>query len=461
MANINYDEVLEDIKPTKLEKEKVNVLLDKLIHIINELAAKEDITAEAVLVGSVAKGTWLAGKADIDLFIKFPLNTEEKNLKKWGLMLGHKCIEIMNGRAEERYASHPYVTGFINGCEIDFVPCYVITDSSQLKSAVDRTIPHTEYVKRNLKPKQADEVMMLKKFMGSVGTYGSEFKVGGFSGYLCELMVLWYGSFQDVLEAARNEWKRGYVIDLENYGTAGLFEDPLIAVDPVDKNRNVAAALSIQKMSEFIVAAGNFLKNPLEEYFYPKNLEFDLTLIKEEFKKRGTKTFLLTFRPPEIPADAIYPQIKKTEKSMAQVIEREGFKVLGSDSWTDENEKAVILLELETWKLPRIKKHLGPFIWSKDHQERFLEKYDNRAWVEGDRWVVEVPRKYENAEYFLNSILAENKIGYLQFGKHLKAEILKNHEIIDIFEFLESGKCDDNILEFLYMYLNRSELLWR
>jgi tRNA nucleotidyltransferase (CCA-adding enzyme) len=461
VADINYDTVLEDIKPTEPEKKKVKDLGDKLIHIINKLAVKEGITAEAVLVGSVAKGTWLAGKADIDLFIKFPLNTEEKYLKKWGLTLGHKCIEMMNGRAEERYASHPYVTGFINGCEIDFVPCYIIADSSQLKSAVDRTIPHTEYVKRNLKPKQADEVMLLKKFMGSVGTYGSEFKVGGFSGYLCELMVLRYGSFQGVLEAVRDSWKPGCIIDLENYGTAELFDDPLIAVDPVDKNRNVAAALNLQKMSEFVVAAGNFLKNPSKEYFYPKNLKFDLVLIKEEFEKRGTKTFLLTFRPPEIPADAVYPQIKKTEKSMAQVVEREGFLVLGSDSWTDENEKAVILLELETWKLPRVKKHLGPFVWSKDHQERFLEKYDNLAWVEGDRWVVEVPRKYENAEYFLNDILAENKIGYLQFGKHLKAEILKNHEIIDMSEFLESEKCDDNILEFLYMYLNRSELLWR
>ena len=34
-----------------------------------------DVTADAVLVGSVAKGTWLAGNADIDILIKFPLDT--------------------------------------------------------------------------------------------------------------------------------------------------------------------------------------------------------------------------------------------------------------------------------------------------------------------------------------------------------------------------------------------------
>lgn len=57
----------------------------------------------------------------------------------------------MEGRHEFRYASHPYITGIINGYEIDFVPCYDIEESKQLKSAVDRTIPHTRYVQDNLK----------------------------------------------------------------------------------------------------------------------------------------------------------------------------------------------------------------------------------------------------------------------------------------------------------------------
>ena len=54
----------------------------------------------------------------------------------------------------------------------------------------------------------------------------------------------------------------------------------MVAVDPVDKNRNVAAALTLQKMSEFIVAAGNFLENPSEEYFRLKNIETDMKSLK-------------------------------------------------------------------------------------------------------------------------------------------------------------------------------------
>ena len=61
----------------------------------------------------------------------------------------------------------------------------------------------------------------------------------------------------------------------------------------------------------------------------------------EQFKNRGTKTFLLSFKPPKIPADAVYPQIKKTENSIVRVAESEGFTVFGSESWTDENEISI------------------------------------------------------------------------------------------------------------------------
>ncbi|HEX7468738.1 MAG TPA: CCA tRNA nucleotidyltransferase, partial [Methanobacterium sp.] len=259
MADINYDKLLLKIKPSKEENEKVKRLSDRLIKLINKVALEMDVSAEAVLVGSVAKETWLAGNADIDILIKFPLKTDATHLKEYGLKIGHKCIQEMKGSYEERYASHPYVTGYIEGYYVDFVPCYDITSSNELKSAVDRTLLHTEYIKAKLTQKQADEVVLLKKFMEAVGTYGSEFKVGGFSGYLCEMLILMYDNFLETLRNAAEKWNYGYAFDLEGYGTSEQFKDPFVAVDPVDKKRNVAAALTLQKMSEFIVAAGNFI----------------------------------------------------------------------------------------------------------------------------------------------------------------------------------------------------------
>ena len=234
---MDYNLILNDIKPTNEEDSEVNRVSLKLMEYLQECISAESIDAEVFLVGSVSKGTYLRGKSDIDIFIAFPLDTDKQFLKENGLKLAHMCNDHFGGVAKHHFASHPYVTCDIEGFEVDIVPCYAINDGSELKSAVDRTILHTKYVKANLKDSQKDEVLLLKRFMDMTGTYGSEFKVGGFAGYLCELLIIKYGSFENTLKHAQH-WQFGHVIDLEDYGTADLFKDPLIVVDPTDKNRN-------------------------------------------------------------------------------------------------------------------------------------------------------------------------------------------------------------------------------
>lgn len=458
--DINYQEIIEKIKPGEWEKKAVDELSDHLIGIINALAIRDSIDAEAVLVGSVAKNTWLSGQADIDIFIKFPLETSEDYLKKKGLYLGTECIKQMGGKAEYRYASHPYVTGLITTLEIDFVPCYDIKETHKIKSAVDRTIPHTEYVKKHLSPEEADEVLLLKCFMKSVGTYGSDFKVGGFAGYLCELLIIHYGTFLNVLKSAAWEWKIGYQVDLAGYGTAHHFCEQLVVVDPVDPNRNVAAALRLEKLSDFVAASRNFLESPSESFFKEKEILTSQYEIREEFSERGSKTLILTFKAPDIPADALYPQIKKTVTSIRSVVERNGFKTRGSGYWTDEKEEVVILLEFETWKLPPVKKHYGPPIWAKNHSDNFVEKYGEMAWLEGDRWVVEVDRQYPEVEELIRAALSREEINLLKFGKHVKGAIITWYHLRAMEEYLKETVYDD-VLKFLYLYLHPSFKLWR
>jgi tRNA nucleotidyltransferase (CCA-adding enzyme) len=458
--DINYPDIIKDIKPKKWEKKEVEELSSHLINVINDIASKKNIDAEAVLVGSVAKDTWLSGNADVDIFIKFPLKTSESYLKEKGLYLGSECMRKMGGSTEYRYASHPYVTGLIKTFEIDFVPCYDIRNTKKIKSAVDRTIPHTEYVKNNLIPGKADEVLLLKKFMDNINAYGSEFKVGGFAGYLCELLIIHYGTFLNVLKYAADEWKPGYQIDMENYGTANLFTEPLIVVDPVDPHRNVAAALSLQTLSEFVVASRNYLENPSTTYFYDKEIQANQDEVKKEFEERGTKTLILHFRAPDIPADALYPQIKKTANSIVSVVERSGFKTWGSDYWTDEKDEIIILLEFEIWKLPQVKKHHGPPVWSKEHGANFQEKYGKKVWIEGDQWVVDVDREYTEVDDLLKAVLSMEKFGLLKFGKHIKGSILNWYELMDVKEFLAHNKVEEGVLEFLYKYLHKNLNLW-
>jgi len=461
LSEIDYTNILRDIKPSQEEALQVKNLSNKLVELIDQTASELNVTAKAFLVGSISKGTWLSGNADIDILIKFPLKTPQTVLKEYGLKIGHKTIEKMDGSAEERYASHPYVTGYIQGYYVDFVPCYDIKSYEELKSAVDRTLLHTEYIKANLKPEQENEVVLLKKFMETVGTYGSEFKVGGFSGYLCELLILEYGNFHETIKNAAQNWNYGYSFDLMNYGTKGNFNDPLVAVDPVDPNRNVAAALTLQKMSEFVVAATNFMKDPSEAFFKSRDNVIELESIKKLFTERNTKTILITFKPPKIPADAVYPQIKKTEHSIVKLVESEGFQVFGSASWTDETSAAMILIEFEVWNLPSIKKHLGPKIWIREHQDRFLEKYPNNAWIEGDRWVVGVNREHREVTSLLSDLMTGKKSGHLKFGKHLKKKIIAQHSIIDVNEYISLQTDGSDVLTFLNHYLQQGENIFR
>lgn len=452
---MDYSNILKTIKPDGEEYRRVMELSDGLIDCLNGLADEWGMDAEAVLVGSVAKGTWLSGAADIDIFIHFPLTTSEDELKENGLRLGYGCIERFGGEAEERYASHPYVTGHIDGYEVDFVPCYRIDDASMLRSAVDRTILHTRYIQENLRDEQRDDVLLLKQFMKSTGTYGSEFRVGGFAGYLAELMVLHYGNFEGVLRGAL-DWRPGYIIDLEGHGTGKGFEEPLVVVDPVDRNRNVAAALTLQKMAEFVTASLNFLGNPKPEYFQPPSYSTDAAEITGTLMGRGSRVIVISTGVPDVPSDALYPQLKKTLDSVVKNLEAEGFSVLGADYWSDESKSAFMVLEMDVWELPSYRKRYGPPVWSRRHRDRFLGKHE-RVWVEGSRLTIESPRRHRSAVSYLRNLLS--KPDRLRMGKHIGEEVRRGFSVDlldDVIEYAEK-----EFLKFMDAFLNPWKALER
>ena len=456
---MDFEPILNKIKPTESDKKEIEVLVDIILNQLKIVIHDERVDAEAILVGSMAKNTWIKGKADIDIFLTFSTDTSEEDLKKYGLKIGHKAIESLYGTWEERYASHPYVTGFIEGFSIDIVPCYNINEGDPIISAVDRTLLHTKYIKKHLSPKQTDEVLLLKKFMESVETYGSEFKVGGFAGYLCELLILKYGTFIEVLKAA-NKWQKNTIIDLENYGTGKQFKDPLIVIDPVDKNRNVAASLSLQKMAEFMGASRNFLKEPKLEYFEKVEKFTELRDIFILFSVRSTETYVLKFKPPKVPEDTIYPQLRKTEKSLATKLTKQGFSIFNISSWTDAEELAIIVIEVASGEISRYKNYLGPRIWDGAFQESFIEKHDTRPWIEDDRWVVKIST-ISNIQKLIKDLIIPEHINQLKVGKNIKKQLLENYSLMEIEDFLLEVELSNDLLEFFSEFLIPGQNLFR
>ncbi len=416
--------VLERITPSKSEEKALYELTVCIIDQIDRAADEIGVDAHGLLVGSAARNTWTVGEKDVDVFITFPEEISREDLESLGLQIAKKVAT----NYEERYAEHPYIRALYGDHSVDIVPCFRVSDPSSIKSAVDRTPFHNKYLRTRIKGME-DQVRLLKQFMKGVGVYGSELRTKGFSGYLCELLVIKYGSFLSVLESA-SAWMRGVVIDLEGHGTL-QHEDPLIIIDPVDPSRNVAAAVSLDNFCIFIDASREFLKEPSVNFFFSTSMK-SLTDddIAKEIQVRGTDFFAIVFQTPSVVEDILYPQLYKAVRSVEELLHRNDFRVFRSDVWS--GVQSVILLEMEVAKLPNIKKHIGPPVESSLHSEKFKAKYTG-SYIKDGRYVADIPREYTNVKDLLLSQLKTCGLGKNvseAIGNGYK--VLKNKQIAKI-----------------------------
>ena len=430
---MDYSLILNDIKPTVEQKDRINEVSFRIVDFLQKTCDENNIDAKVSIVGSVAKNTALKGKSDIDIFIAFPLDTDMQYLKDTGLDLAHMCCDEFNGIASHHFASHPYVTADIEGFEVDIVPCYEISDGSELKSAVDRTILHTKFVKANLSQSQQDDVLLLKRFMAMTGTYGSEFKVGGFAGYLCELLIIYYGSFENTLREVI-KWKYGQSIDIKNYGTSNLFKDPLIVIDPTDKNRNVAAALRLDKMAEFIQSVRNYLNSDNKtDFFYPIEKDLNENNIFKELENRDSDFIAISFKIPDMALDTLHPQLRKTCEALERKLNSEEFNVFKADYWSDEVNKCIILLEMASSTLNGIKVNIGPKVYINNACNNFTKKYGRKnCHIQDDFLVHTQRREFVKASALIEYIFTKEHIGLIKVGKNLKNNIINTYEFIDV-----------------------------
>ena len=404
------------VRPSPAEKERLCVISKEIIAEIERLAEERGMTLEVMLVGSAARGTWLAQDHDLDIFLGVP--------EKGDLGEAMNLARLAAPEHEERYAEHPYVHARMDGFEVDLVPCYLVDDASQLKSAVDRTPFHNRYVVSRIAGLE-DEVLLLKQFLKGIGVYGSELKTGGFSGYLAELLVILYRSFPAVLRAA-SLWRPKALLELEGKGTK-LHDEPLTVVDPVDPNRNVAAALTLDKMLLFSAAARSFLARPRLDFFFPPEHEpFSDEKVQSRMDARGTMPIILQFQAPDVVEDVLYPQLRKAEESIQALLTRNGFLILRSDVLA-YRDRAVMLFEMEVWELSRACCRAGPPVWEEEHAARFLAAHPHPLagpYVREGKVVVEESRKYTRAQ----DLLAAELEG-LSLGKHLSGAIRRGHTI--------------------------------
>jgi tRNA nucleotidyltransferase (CCA-adding enzyme) len=440
-------DVLKRITPSRREKEHVLTLANKLTEKVEAAAKEAGIEPEVRVEGSVAKDTWLSEEPDIDIFMRVPITTPRE-------AFGTICLEIARKATEgfkqiERFAEHPYLEAVVDEVRINIVPCYRVKRGEWI-SATDRTPFHTDYVRPLLDEQRCGEVRLLKRFMKGLGVYGAEIKVGGFSGYLCELLILNYGSFVEVLKSV-SDWKEKTIIDYEGYykgrekEAEKIFEEPLVIVDPVDKGRNAAAAVRKERLDEFVAASRAYLRTPHIKLFYPRKIEaLGTKRLVRAIKARESAIVFVKFGKVTAVPDVLWGQLYKSRRSLRKMLQQHDFNVMRDWVWSNEENLNAFVFEVENRFLPLIKKHLGPPLRKKVECDMFLRKYLGAPYtisgprVEARRWVVEIERKYTDAADLLLEKLGDGgrRVGVADLVSKAVAdsiEVLVNEEILPLY----------------------------
>ena len=419
--------VLKIINPTKKDRGKLECVIQELKNQVNKEINNRKLPISIKLVGSTAKDTYVKNNLDIDLFLLFPSSFSKQDIAKISLSIG----KIILKNTKESYAEHPYLKGFLEGYKVEIVPCYRIENASQKLSAVDRTPLHTEYIQNLLNESQKNEVRLLKQFLNGIGCYGAEAEIEGFSGYLCEILILKFRSFINFIQNASN-WKIGEKLSLSEEDIIS-FDTPLTFIDPVDNERNVASALSVMKFKLFVNACKKYLENPIITFFFPNNVHpWSLKKIKNEIQKQNSLYVGVVFSKPEIIDENLYPQIRKAVRSIWNACERYGFKIYDVPFYLDDIEKKIfIIIKTKKESLSKTYIHIGPPIKLKENIKNFVAKWEEETYVvkkpyeKNGRMFVEIERDYTEIKDFL-----KDRVGKLSMGKHLGKFVGGNYQII-------------------------------
>ena len=389
--------VLRDIVPGREESKILNRAADHFIKKLN----KELKNAKAILGGSVAKNTFLKGSYDIDIFVQF--DKEHYKNKDISKVLHVKLKKIYKLAAKisglhKMHGSRDYFQVRQDPFTFEVIPILKIAKSEDAENITDISPLHTGWVREH--NNLADEMRLAKAFCKANKLYGAESYIRGFSGYTLEILIAAHGSFENLMKAA-SRWKPGTRIDIKKHGVKKLNKSkisPLIVIDPVQPDRNTAAALSEKKFTEFVNLAKEFLHNPSPEFF--KQTKFDFEKIKS--------ASILRVIPLKGKEDLVGAKLIKCMEYIHRKLKEEGYEVTEHD-WHWDDKEAYFWYFVKNKNLPLEKKHYGPPVKEKKHLDIFMKKYFRYPMKDdGTRVYVELKRKHTNVNNFLKELVEKD-----------------------------------------------------
>ncbi|MCV0365722.1 MAG: CCA tRNA nucleotidyltransferase [Nitrosopumilus sp.] len=390
------NKVTKDVIPSKVIEQSKKKIADLAFKLVEREIGKFPEVIGLEFGGSYAKGTWLSKDADIDIFVRFKKSTSEEKFEKISKKIGFASLKEYSPYV--RYSEHPYVEAKINNTKINVVPFYDVK-IGEWKSSADRSTFHTKFMQKSLTLKMKNEVRVLKTFLKSNNIYGAEIAKQGLSGYVSEVLILHFGSFENVIKSI-SQIKENQVIGK----TSKNFETPIVVIDPIDSNRNLAAAISNENIGKFILICRAFKDKATLTFFKNKKLRTskkyweNLLVIKFNFKIRSP--------------DIIWGQIKRATSSLSTQLELAGFNVLRSKSYTDQQKEVYLFFFLESSKIIQIYSKNGPDFFREDSSKSFISKNLKNSelmWVGNNGKIISLEkRKHVDAIKFMSEFLKKN-----------------------------------------------------
>lgn len=408
---------LRDLQPSATENGKLTITARTVVELVRKY--QSPLITDVVIGGSFAKGTWLKGDADLDVFVKINPSVDRVEFEGLGKEIGLQALKKY--RTQLRYSEHPYVEAFVKGVRVNIVPCYDV-ERGKWKSAADRSPFHTEYINYNLDARMKQDVRLLKAFLKSVGIYGAQIAKGGISGYVTEILIQKYRTFVSTLQSIANITSKRQIISVGKVDIDVLktFESNIVIIDPVDPRRNLGTAISAESLGKFILASRAFIQRPSLHYFgirkYRKSKKVELE----------PNLLIIEFRYGPRSPDIIWGQLKKMLNSISKQLQLSQFSVIRNTCTTDERGSAALVFLLQSITLSSYTERVGPEVYRRKESANFISKNANESlllWSNRDMRLVGLFRtKITNAKDLVHSLFSE-RLGSVGITEGLKEDI--------------------------------------
>ncbi|MCG3221320.1 MAG: hypothetical protein H7641_08065 [Candidatus Heimdallarchaeota archaeon] len=477
---LNHDEVEKKVleviqvqwEQHEKQRELLSILSEKIQMDLNSLGYIGRVETQ----GSFIRKTYLSEDETFDLLLILSRSEKAKV---------HQILDALVQRlkkdrvkkqlitVEKHTGKMPYLRMIVDEELINLFVGFEVSPGEETISIFDLIPMHTQYILTHMKEEKRQEVLLFKKFVKAIGVYRSEIGAIGFNGYLCELLIIFYGTFRKAIEAIRN-WKPRTIIDLKknqektedvDFLTSELLVGyyPLYVLDPLNPKDNVAASVSVDQYNSIVAAANIYFYNPLISFFEDQLCEappFD-DLVRK-IVNSGREIVVLTIDRDFKESEVCWQKALNIRSSFETELRNNNYLLERIKPFVSDEHFGVFVSLMAANPQISLRRE-GPEVTSRESL-KFLRRYSKHVdvvagpFIDDDKWVIHFTKKGQIINDFLQNLVKKNTF-VLNVDSFLKIEIKEKMSVLGLDDNLrEMYEIDETFSESFFLFIERKPL---